>query len=199
MRRAGIYAPGGQAPYPSSIVMGVATARAAGVPEVVVCAAHPLMQAPARCAAPTRSTRWAAPRRSPRSPTAPSPCAGRRHRRARGTCTSQEAKRQVFGARRHRRLRRPERPRRRSRRAAPTRAPWRSTRSARPSTGPDSVVAVASPDPAVLDGASRRPRTTALLALIASRPGDGAGVHRGVRARAPAAVRRAAPRRSRRA
>jgi histidinol dehydrogenase len=47
VRRAGIYAPGGQAPYPSSIVMGVATARAAGVGEVAVCAAHPVMQAAA--------------------------------------------------------------------------------------------------------------------------------------------------------
>ncbi len=47
VRRAGIYAPGGQAPYPSSIVMGVATARAAGVDQVAVCAAHPVMQAAA--------------------------------------------------------------------------------------------------------------------------------------------------------
>jgi histidinol dehydrogenase len=47
VRRAGVYAPGGQAPYPSSIVMGVATARAAGVAEVAVCAAHPLMRATA--------------------------------------------------------------------------------------------------------------------------------------------------------
>ena len=47
VRRAGIYAPGGQAPYPSSIVMGVATARAARVDEVVVCASHPVMQAAA--------------------------------------------------------------------------------------------------------------------------------------------------------
>jgi histidinol dehydrogenase len=41
--RAGVYAPGGQAPYPSSIVMGVATARAAGVEEIAVCATHPVM------------------------------------------------------------------------------------------------------------------------------------------------------------
>ena len=45
VRRAGIYAPGGQAPYPSSIVMGVATARAAGVQEIAVCATHPVMVA----------------------------------------------------------------------------------------------------------------------------------------------------------
>ncbi len=47
VRRAGVYAPGGQAPYPSSIVMGVASARAAGVEQVAVCAAHPIMQAAA--------------------------------------------------------------------------------------------------------------------------------------------------------
>lgn len=48
VHRAGIYAPGGQAPYPSSVIMGVATARAAGVAEVVVCAAQPVMIAAAR-------------------------------------------------------------------------------------------------------------------------------------------------------
>jgi histidinol dehydrogenase len=50
VRRAGIYAPGGQAPYPSSVVMGVATARAAGVEDVAVCAAHPVMRAAAEIA-----------------------------------------------------------------------------------------------------------------------------------------------------
>ena len=35
--RAAVYVPGAQAPYPSTVVMGVVTARAAGVPEVVVC------------------------------------------------------------------------------------------------------------------------------------------------------------------
>ena len=38
VRRAGIYAPAGRAAYPSSVVMAAATARAAGVAEVVVCA-----------------------------------------------------------------------------------------------------------------------------------------------------------------
>ncbi len=37
VRRAAIYAPGGRAPYPSTVVMGVVTARAAGVEEIVVC------------------------------------------------------------------------------------------------------------------------------------------------------------------
>jgi histidinol dehydrogenase len=38
VRRAGVYVPGGRAPYPSTVVMGVVTARVAGVTEVVVCA-----------------------------------------------------------------------------------------------------------------------------------------------------------------
>jgi len=47
VRRAAVYVPGGRAPYPSTVVMGVVTARAAGVEEVVVCApgAHPLILA----------------------------------------------------------------------------------------------------------------------------------------------------------
>ena len=35
--RVGIYAPGGRAAYPSSLLMGVIPARVAGVPEVIVC------------------------------------------------------------------------------------------------------------------------------------------------------------------
>lgn len=35
--RAGVYAPGGLAAYPSSVLMGVVPARVAGVPEVIVC------------------------------------------------------------------------------------------------------------------------------------------------------------------
>jgi histidinol dehydrogenase len=37
VRRAAVYVPGGRAPYPSTVVMGVATARAAGVRSVAVC------------------------------------------------------------------------------------------------------------------------------------------------------------------
>ena len=48
VRRAAVYAPGGRAPYPSSVVMGVATARAAGVDEVVLAAPpHPVILAAA--------------------------------------------------------------------------------------------------------------------------------------------------------
>jgi len=44
--RAAVYAPGGRQPYPSSVIMGAVTARAAGVPEVVVAApAHPVILA----------------------------------------------------------------------------------------------------------------------------------------------------------
>jgi histidinol dehydrogenase len=52
VRRVGIYVPGGRAPYPSTVVMCAATARAAGVEQVAVCAppgpgarAHPLILA----------------------------------------------------------------------------------------------------------------------------------------------------------
>jgi histidinol dehydrogenase len=52
VRRAGIYVPGGRAPYPSTVVMGAITARAAGVDQIAVCAppgpggrAHPVILA----------------------------------------------------------------------------------------------------------------------------------------------------------
>ena len=52
VRRAAIYVPGGEAPYPSTVVMGAITARTAGVDEIVVCAppgpggrAHPVILA----------------------------------------------------------------------------------------------------------------------------------------------------------
>jgi histidinol dehydrogenase len=50
--RAGIYVPGGRAPYPSTVVMGAVTARVAGVEQIAVCAppgpggrAHPAILA----------------------------------------------------------------------------------------------------------------------------------------------------------
>jgi histidinol dehydrogenase len=52
VRRAAIYVPGGRAAYPSTVVMGTVTARAAGVDQIVVCAppgpggrAHPVILA----------------------------------------------------------------------------------------------------------------------------------------------------------
>jgi histidinol dehydrogenase len=48
VRRAAVYAPGGEHPYPSSVVMGAVTARVAGVEEVVVAApGHPAILAAA--------------------------------------------------------------------------------------------------------------------------------------------------------
>jgi histidinol dehydrogenase len=38
LRRVGVYAPGGRAAYPSSVLMGVIPARVAGVSEVIICA-----------------------------------------------------------------------------------------------------------------------------------------------------------------
>src|SRR5213079_2108855 len=47
VRRAGIYVPGGRAPYPSTVVMGAVTAQVAGVEQIAVCApgAHPVILA----------------------------------------------------------------------------------------------------------------------------------------------------------
>jgi len=52
VRRVGLYAPGGEAVYPSTVVMGAVTARVAGVDEIAVCAppgpdgrAHPAILA----------------------------------------------------------------------------------------------------------------------------------------------------------
>jgi len=42
VRSAAVYVPGGQAPYPSTVVMGVVTARAAGVIDVVVASPPPI-------------------------------------------------------------------------------------------------------------------------------------------------------------
>lgn len=61
VRAAGIYAPGGRAPYPSSVLMGVVTARAAGVDDVAVISppgpdgrVHPTIVAAARLSGATR-------------------------------------------------------------------------------------------------------------------------------------------------
>ncbi len=46
LARAGVYAPGGRAAYPSSVLMGVVPARVAGVSEVIVCSPPRLDGAP---------------------------------------------------------------------------------------------------------------------------------------------------------
>jgi histidinol dehydrogenase len=49
VRRAAVYAPSGRNPYPSSVVMGVVTAKAAGVEEVYLASApHPVILAAAK-------------------------------------------------------------------------------------------------------------------------------------------------------
>jgi histidinol dehydrogenase len=42
VRRAAVYVPGGRAPYPSTVVMGVVTAQVAAVPEIAVCSPPPI-------------------------------------------------------------------------------------------------------------------------------------------------------------
>jgi histidinol dehydrogenase len=42
VRSAAVYVPGGRAPYPSTVVMGVVTARSAGVEQVAVCTPPPV-------------------------------------------------------------------------------------------------------------------------------------------------------------
>ena len=81
VRRAGAYVPAGRAAYPSTVVMVAVTARAAGVEEIAACAppgpegrAHPVILAACSLCGVTRSTGWAAPRRSRHWPTAPSRC-----------------------------------------------------------------------------------------------------------------------------
>ena len=166
VRRAGIYAPGGQAPYPSSVVMGVATARAAGVDEVVVCAAHPVMQATAAlCGADEvyamgGAHAIAALAYGTASVEPVDVIAGP------GSLYAQEAKRQVFGQVGIDGF------------AGPSDLVVIATSGARgvvldalaqAEHGAGSVVAVLSPDPALLDAAEVDPGE-ALLALIEAEP-----------------------------
>ncbi len=120
---AGIYVPGGRAPYPSTVLMGAIPARCAGVERVVVATPagegglpDPPCSRPARSPVSTRSTRWAAPRRSRRSPSGTEIGApGRRDRRpGRALGAGGEARRLALD--RDRRLRGPLGARRRSRR-----------------------------------------------------------------------------------
>ena len=72
--RAAVYVPGGRAPYPSTVVMGAVTARAAGVATSSSRRRRrsiPVTLAACELIGSARSTRWGARRRSPRSPTAP--------------------------------------------------------------------------------------------------------------------------------
>ena len=81
--RAGLYVPGGRAAYPSTVLMTAIPAQVAGVPERVLCvpagrrrhACPTRPSPPPRSPGSTRCTASAAPRRSPRWPTAPRPSA----------------------------------------------------------------------------------------------------------------------------
>ena len=104
------------------------------------------------------STGWAAPRRSPRSPTGPRrSSAGRRDRRP-GQPVRAGGQAPGFGRGRDRRLRRAQRPGRDRRRATPTPSRSRSTCSPRPSTAPGRW----SSAPRRRADAARRARTRAL-------------------------------------
>ena len=83
VRRAGLYAPGGRARYPSTVLMCAAPARVAGVEDIVLCVRRrptdgsmtppwppPPSPASARC------TASAGPRPSPPWPSVPPPCPG---------------------------------------------------------------------------------------------------------------------------
>src|SRR5258708_21972201 len=48
LARVGVYAPGGRATYPSSVLMGVVPAKVAGVSEVIVCTPPDRSGAPAQ-------------------------------------------------------------------------------------------------------------------------------------------------------
>ena len=136
VRRAAIYVPGGRAPYPSTVVMGVVTARAAGVEEVVVCApgAHPvILAACALCGADAVFRMGGAhavaalaygTESVPRADVIAGP----------GNLYVQEAKRLVSGDVGHRRLRRALRRARAGRRGRRPGAGRRSTSPPRPST-----------------------------------------------------------------
>ena len=113
VRRAAVYAPGGRNPYPSTVVMGVVTARAAGVEEVYVVAPPPaipvILAAAALCGADEvyADGRRAGGRRARvRHRIDP---AGRRDRRP-GQPVGAGGQAAGVGRRRHRRLRRAERP-----------------------------------------------------------------------------------------
>ena len=111
VRRAAVYAPGGRHPYPSSVVMGAVTARAAGVDEVVRRGArppgHPRRRGAVRGRRGVPDGRRAGGRGA-RLRHRDDP-AGRRDRRPRQPVGA-GGEAAGLGRGRHRRLRRPERP-----------------------------------------------------------------------------------------
>ena len=83
VRRAGLYAPGGRARYPSTVLMCAAPARVAGVEDIVLCVppaadgrVDDATLAAAAVAGITEVYRIGGPRPSPPWPSAPPPCPG---------------------------------------------------------------------------------------------------------------------------
>ena len=105
VRRAGLYVPGGLAAYPSSAVMAIVPAQVAGVPGIAVCSPPgpdglPHATALAACGAARGRggvRRRAAPRRWPRSRSAPSGCRAVDLVAGPGNAYVEEAKRRLFG------------------------------------------------------------------------------------------------------
>jgi histidinol dehydrogenase len=130
---AGLYVPGGTAAYPSSVLMNAIPAAVAGVPRIAMCvptpdgALNPLVFAAASSRVSRRSTASAAPRRWPRSPTAPATIAPVDKITGPGNAYVAAAKRRVFGDGRHRHdrgsVRDPGRRRRRQRSGLDRRRP----------------------------------------------------------------------------
>ena len=110
LERVGLYVPGGKAAYPSSVLMNAMPAKVAGVRELVMVSPNPdpLVLAAAALAGVDRVVRdRRRAGRSRRSPTAPRRCRASTRSSGPGNAYVAEAKRQVFGAGRHRHDRRP--------------------------------------------------------------------------------------------
>jgi histidinol dehydrogenase len=91
--RVGVYAPGGLAPYPSTVLMGAVPARVAGVREIFLATpakqggVSPLLLAAAHVAGVTRCSGWEGPRPWRPSPTVRNRCPRWTRSSGRGTST----------------------------------------------------------------------------------------------------------------
>ena len=182
---AGVYAPGGRAAYPSTVLMCCIPARVAGVSRVAVASPPGAARSPQRAGA--GGLRARGRRRGLRDRRRPG------DRRARATAPRRSTavdviagpgqplrrRGQAPGLRRgrDRRHRGPERADGRRRRHGATRSGSRSTSAPRPSTATDGLLVVASPDVALLDrlerGGRRARGGAAERRRGAARPGRG--------------------------
>ena len=203
---AGVYAPGGKAAYPSSVLMCCLPAQGGGRgADRGRLAARVRADGRARRCSPrarwpgsTRSTRSAARRRSRRSPSEPRACAAVDVIVGPGQPVRDRGQAPARGAGRDRRARRSQRAAGGGRRAPPIPSGSRSTSAHRPSTATDSllVVDLARPGACSTGSASGSPSSppsgrasaTATLALVdVARARAVAEPRRRVRARAPRA------------